>query len=483
MEALDGWREGLRDTRSIDLRKSIPDLESLAALLDRRFEQIDGILEGTTPYAASTAIQVTVDETALRGRSHLEQAAVFADKTRLERIDSLTRNLLDCVADLKDSGSRTAHHELESVARAGWAVDLDRIQGVVMVMASFWIGFLIWVYVNPPGHAGFVTLVPTIAMAIAVTPQLKASSLVYAFALGSILSGIVYVLIMPHLSGFLELGSMIFCLWFLIYFVLWKPQQTVARLGCAVAIVVMVKVETPQSYSFAAYANSVAFLLLGTALVIACTYIPVSPRPEKAFLRLLARYFRGCEQVVSSMAREATHPQIDAAPWNVAYHRRGIMELPRKLVAWTRFLDYRVLPGTAPDQVQKLVVSLQGLAYRLKEAIEVRNLQESNILRHELADELRDWRVGIQRVFHRLAISLDDLSPGEARQRLDTTIATLEERINESIKEAPEGSVTKRDIATFYNVLGAYRGVSHAIIDCVGHADAIDWSKWQEPRF
>jgi len=482
MEAFDGWREGIQDTQSIDLRESIPNLDSIGALLDRRFAQIDAALEGATSYAAPTAIEVTFDETKLRGRSHLERAAVFANKTRLERLDRLTGCLLDCVADLQDFGSRMAPHDSEPVARSGWAVDPDRIQAVVMVMASFWIGFVLWVYLNPPGHAGFVTLVPTVAMAIAITPQLKASSLLYAFAFGSIVAGIVYVLIMPHLSGFLELGLMIFCVWFLIYFVFWKPQQIVTRLGCAVAIVVMVKIDNEQTYSFAGYANSVAFILLGTLLLIACTYIPVSPRPEKAFLRLLARYFRGCELVVSSMAYEAPRPDVGAARWNVTYHRRGIMELPQKLAAWSRFLDYRVLPGTAADHVQKLVVSLQGLAYRLKEAIEVRNLQESSLLRLELADELHDWRVGIEETFHRLVGNVDSLSPSETRQRLEATLASLEERINESL-EVHKGSITNRDVATFYDILGAYRGVSHAIIDCVGHADSIDWSKWQEPRF
>jgi uncharacterized membrane protein YccC len=80
MEAFDGWREGLQDTQSIDLRKSIPNLDKIGALLDRRFKQIDATLEGTTPYAAPTAIEVTVDEAKLSGRSHLERAAVFADK-------------------------------------------------------------------------------------------------------------------------------------------------------------------------------------------------------------------------------------------------------------------------------------------------------------------------------------------------------------------------------------------------------------------
>jgi len=182
------------------------------------------------------------------------------------------------------------------------------------------------------------------------------------------------------------------------------------------------------------------------------------------------------------MADEAPQPDERTAPWNVTYHHRGIMELPQKLATWSRFLDYRVLPGTAANHVQKLMVSLQGLAYRMKEAIEVRNLQESSLLRLELADELHDWRVGVEEAFHRLVEDLDSLSPNETRQRLETTLANLEERVNESL-EVHKGSITNRDVTTFYDILGAYRGVSHAIIDCVGHADSIDWSKWQEPRF
>ena len=483
METFDGWREIPQDTHSIDLRRSILDLAEISRLLDQRFEQIDGLLEGTTRYQVPTAIEIEVDETALRGGPHLERAALFAHKSRLERVERLTRGLLECVSALRDSGSRSNLRDSEAGAHVGWTFDPDRIQGVVMVMASFWIGFLVWVYVNPPGHAGFVILVPTVAMAIAITPQLKATALLYAFAFGSILAGIVYVLIMPHLSGFPQLGLMIFFVWFLIYFVFWKPQQIITRLGCAVAVVVMVKIDNEQTYSFAGYANSVAFMLLGTALLIACAYIPVSPRPEKAFMRLLTRFFRACEVVVSSTAHDAPRSDTAAAPWSVALRRRGVMALPRKLAVWSRFLDYRVLPGTGAENVQNLVVSIQGLAYRLKEAVEVRSLHESNPLRTQLADDLGDWRVGIETTFRRLAENLDDLSPTETRQRLEDTLATLEERVSRSMEKMDDGSITERDVTTLYDILGAYRGVSHAIVDCVERANPIDWSKWREPRF
>lgn len=186
---------------------------------------------------------------------------------------------------------------------------------------------------------------------------------------------------------------------------------------------------------------------------------------------------------MSSMDHDAQRQHSGTEPWNVIYCRKEIMKLPRKLAAWSRFVDHRIVPDTAREEISALLVSLQSLSYRLKDALAIRSLQTSNLLKNELVDELRDWRIGIERTFHRLGEDVAEFSPRETRQRLETTLAALEIRITESLEKADEKSLTDSELVAFYDILGAYRSLSHATIDCVERARPIDWSKWRESRF
>jgi hypothetical protein len=80
----------------------------------------------------------------------------------------------------------------------------------------------------------------------------------------------------------------------------------------------------------------------------------------------------------------------------------------------------------------------------------------------------------------------EDPAAGEReafRRRLDGVLDHLEERIKGALDKAPEGQFTDREGENFYRVLGAYRGVSEALINYAGSTDVIDWARWHEARF
>jgi hypothetical protein len=69
------------------------------------------------------------------------------------------------------------------------------------------------------------------------------------------------------------------------------------------------------------------------------------------------------------------------------------------------------------------------------------------------------------------------------RARLAEIIDHLEQRIEETLDKAVEKQLSDRDGENFYRLLGAYRGVSEALVEYVGSAETIDWGPWQEERF
>ena len=71
----------------------------------------------------------------------------------------------------------------------------------------------------------------------------------------------------------------------------------------------------------------------------------------------------------------------------------------------------------------------------------------------------------------------------QVRTGLTGILGRLEARIEETLNKTAEGQLSVQDRENFYRLLGAYRGMSEALVDYVGSASVIDWARWREPRF
>jgi ElaB/YqjD/DUF883 family membrane-anchored ribosome-binding protein len=247
--------------------------------------------------------------------------------------------------------------------------------------------------------------------------------------------------------------------------------------------VTIASVNNEQTYNFLSVANTALMFPLIFLIFAITAYIPVSPRPERAFLRLLGRYFRSSEYLMSAMRRDPAHPATPLERWKTAFHAREVATLPAKLGSWAAHLDNWVLSDTSPQQVQALVTSLQTLAYRLQHLFEERGTPQAQSLLQQLVDDLGAWRLGIQSVLQRLAENPAGEERDALRARLDGVLDRLEEKIKDALNRTGEAQLSDQAAEEFYRLLGAYRGVSEALIDTAGNAGSIDWAPWRQERF
>ncbi len=182
------------------------------------------------------------------------------------------------------------------------------------------------------------------------------------FVVGCAVAGVLYVLIMPHLSTWVELSVLTFGVACGFSYVYWQPRQNLGKLGGLVPFLVLTGIQNEQSYSFADYANSASMIVLTISIVIVVSYIPSSPRPEKEFLRPLGRFFRRAAFVMARLALDGEHTKAWAGRWKTVLYRNDLLELPEKLRTLGQQIDHRTLPENTPEQVQALVTSLFGLA-------------------------------------------------------------------------------------------------------------------------
>jgi hypothetical protein len=203
------------------------------------------------------------------------------------------------------------------------------------------------------------------------------------------------------------------------------------------------------------------------------------------FLRLLRRFFRHAEYLMSRLALDRDEQKGLATRWKMALYRKDLLALPDKLAALGQRIDYRLLSGQTPEQVQALATILQALAYRIKELVEARKSPQADLLVAAVIDDVRAWRMLAQKQFRLWADNpAQAVEPGvDMQDRLTLRISKLEAKIGERLRIAGEGQLSEEDYENFYRYLGAFRGLSQAVVFYLQNAQGINWAQWKEARF
>ena len=357
--------------------------------------------------------------------------------------------------------------------------DLDYLMGAIFAATVVGAGFLVWIFFNPPGHGSWFLLSGTIAMAVAANQQFKATMLIKPMALALALGLAAYVFIMPQLSTFAGLSVLIFLAMFIVCYFF----TGIARLAGMIAILTQISVQNQQSYDFAAMANSYIFTLMSFIFVFGISFMLRSPRPEKAVLHLLGRFFNSAGFMVSRLALESGQKHSFVQRWRTDFYRHEMQTLPAKLEAWGKAIDLRKFPNNTPGQTQELVKSLQTLVDRIEQLLDARSeCQEASLVR-DLRDYFEVWGLGIQRVFATWSGRPEAQAKGDQEQDLKPWLAGLEKQIREAEAKLASGDLSEQEGESFYRLLGGYRDVSDAALAYTGVAGRIDWPQWREEKF
>lgn len=487
-EALERWRESFAEVQVLDLQKLLPNLTDFSNELDARMTQVNRMLAGDAPTRKLQVIELSPNQGAVNKLSSFHKAAVTVTLLRLHYLEQLSRELFDSISDIKNCGPASASVVENHRSVMMFVPDPDRMLAVVRIMVSMWLAYLALIYVSDiPGGPGIVSMIVPIGMALANSPQLPIAKLFIPAITSILFTSLLYIFVMPHLSSFLGLGLLIFAVTFSVCYLFSAPQQMLGRAFGLAIFVAIASISNEQSYSFLVVADTSLMFALVFFILIITAYIPFSPHPERAFLRLLGRFFRSSEYLIATIKHE---PHRDANTnmtrldnWKKAFYTRQLINLPNKLSAWGRFIDSKVLPGTTPEQVSSLTNKLQALTYRMQELLEISDSTQEEFLAQELFKDIQSWQLNMQEAFKYLS---DDPTFGNKekfRTRLAEIMKHFEERIKETLNKGSEGRISAQDGENFYRLLGVYRGVSEALVAYTGSTDDIDWSHWHEERF
>ena len=130
-----------------------------------------------------------------------------------------------------------------------------------------------------------------------------------------------------------------------------------------------------------------------------------------------------------------------------------------------------------------MATSVQALTYRLQELLEAGGTPQAEFLKQELHEDVRAWHLQVREALRLLAKDPAAGNTESFRPRLAVIIERLEERIQQTLDQAAEGQLGDEVGENFYRLLGAYRGVSEALVAYAGLAGGVGWAQWREERF
>jgi uncharacterized membrane protein YccC len=477
------WQSGFAELARIDVRAVLPGLPEFFAALDAQFAALPELLAGRSTSAPAQVAKLEVDPAALRQLSAFDRAAVAVTREEMERLAELTAALVACARELAGGAvSGDAPSVLPASGRAERSTwlpvpDLDHLRRAGFVAATTGVGFVIWILFNPPGHSGWFQLSGTIALLVAAVPQMRASKTIAPVAVTSAICLAIYVLVMPRLSSFLGLGTLLFLCMFLNHYLL----TGMARFFTTLAILNMLQIQNEQVYSFYVMVNIFLFLVMGFTFLFVMSYLLGSPRPEKTMLGMLGRFFRSAEFLMSRAGGDVSRASF-LDRWRIAFHRRQLRSVPAQLAAWGKAIDKTHCPDTTPERVQALVVSLQALVNRIEQLMDVDGSGGEAALVRDVRDELATWHAGLGVIFGQWAQHPEAEPVASLDQRLERQLVRLETRLAEAVNQGGR-DLTADAGERFFRLLGGYRGVSQAAVAYAGVAQSINWSQWREEWF
>ena len=477
-------RQSSADVTEVDRQRLIPDLAEFSGELDRRFAEIERMLEGHPPERGPISVPLNLEDKGIASFSPFHRAALLLYRSHLQEIDKLTRDLIETVADLRNFTRARLTSTSDALPLMPSALDPERFAVVARWFTGLWLAWFIALYVpDVPDTVGFVVLTTSLSMALSVMPQAPIARTYLPIAFGFALGGAIYVLVMPHLESFAGLAVVVFAAVFLICYLCHQPTQAAGRSAGLGLLAMMMGVTNEQNYNFLNVANLAMVLVLVFAVLAVATHFPVSFRAEHVFLRLLSRFFRACAYLASTLQWDPANPPTRWQRLKRVLHLGDLARVPGKLAIWASVLRAAALGQSTTEQVQALVDNLQALAYRMQDLIEIRATPQSQVLAHELLPQVHAWRVGLQDIFCNLSQHPEAADFADFRSRLDAMLERLEEQIEKAVAGEDQASISTPENENSIRLLGAFRGVSEELVNFARQSGGIDWARLREARF
>jgi hypothetical protein len=459
--------------------------------LQTRLKCLETILDGQISDPIPDASTLRDETRTSAATSHFEKAEITALQTLWRTLERELATALSLAADIRD----LALPDSMPPARSGSGIvenryvglDVERTIAALRTMLIFTVAYLVWIYVpDVPAGASVVSISAALGINLSLLPQVRVSSIFRPVFLSVFGGSLIYFLVMPGLSTFMELGLLLFGYTFIVCYLFAAPQQALGRAFGLAMFLSIASISNDQSYHFATVSNTALMMAVVCLIVWVTESVVVSPFPENNFRRLLRRYFRSVERLLDLLGRDTTVPLSLRERLSKSHHLYEITTLPGKLSVWGGLINPDLLPGSTAQSIQLLLRDLKLLSFRTQELIEARDQQFSEWINTDLTPDLRAWRLRMMKVLKRLAdpgSTGDNDSQADIERSTSVSIDNIEARIRHTLEQDFSDQLTEEEEIALLRLLTAFHGLADALDRCDHQARPIDWTSNREERF
>lgn len=475
---------GIEDLSNFDWQKDRPEMDRFFEEISNRFIEMTNLLSGNPPGKEIQDVKLTIASVERKDISHLDKAALAIIVRELNEMEAISRKMLDVVLEIRGFSvaagkiiSDGAHNPNISGNKIS-VIDIEYFKASLFVASAVIFGFVIWFYVNPPGHSLWYIMGGVFALILAGAPQVKAVKLISPFLVTMFLAALIYLLILPRLSGFLGLGLLLFVCMFIIQYRFSGPATAIFN----IAFLQLVVITNPQVYDLSGLINSFVFVSMFMIYLFGMSYIISSPRPEKAFLKLVSRFFRSSKYLISPRTVFPENSSSFLQSFKTDFHLYELHSLPDKIKAWGKAIDKNLFSNTDPQQIEEMVISLEMLIVRIEALMIANNGYQESKLNTELSSIISDWGKRLEEALEGWGHIPEEVMQNNSSELVLERISLLEQKLND-IATKSENEIGDEEGIQFYHLLGGYRGVTEAALSFVKVAGQMNWEQWKEEKF
>ena len=482
-KSIDRLLGGLEDISKLDRLYCKPDIDVYFEELNARFIEMSNLLSGKPPSLKLKVPQVNLDSFDRGQLSHFDNAALSIIIMELNRIEAISHDMVKLareIAGFKNTEQDIVNKNLKlknDVRNPVKVLDIEYIKGALSVGLAIIIGFIIWFYINPPGHASWYIMGGVFALIFSGVPQLKTVKLIIPFLIAMVLASLIYIFILPKLSYFYELGALLFLCMFVVQYYL----PGAASLVFTIVILQFVVINNPQTFDASALLNSFVFIPLFFIYLYGISYITNAPRPEKALLKLVSRYFKSAQYLIAFQPEKSGGSSFYVRQYKKAFYLYELQTLPAKIKAWGKAVDKDLFPNTDFDEIEELGNSLDLFNVRMEVLLEAKNNthEHDDSVFYEL---LEDWRKQLEKAFDHWDNLPEQKIKTNSSELVQNGLLVLENKLK-TVLIKNEKTINEEEALQFYHLLGGYRGVTEATLSFINVADKLNWKQWREERF
>ena len=484
-EALERWYSSLADVRELDLQSLLPGLTEFGAEVDRRLLAIQEMLQGQAPGMAPAPADAGLDPARLDGLPLFDRAALIACTDQMSRVDRLTASLFTNMAAAAGFGETPAPGGAATAGSPPPVFDPDRFLNAMRAFIAVWLGCLLAMFVpGLPGPVIFITVTNSVCLALTMMPQVPVTLAMAPVLRVLIFAGVLYMLVLPRLVGYTELGIVLFLAVLGIGYRFPLEKAPIDRPIWLAGLIMVTGVSNDQTYSFLNWANLMLPLVLLIGLVALTGYLPISYQHRDRYLRLLRRFFRSCSFLVGDSQWRRGPESSRLARLRERFHAHEVDSIPTKMLSYCGGVQARIGSDAQPS-AQALVATLQGLRRRIIEvhAARAEITHQTRRLPAELREELSRWRSTIHDLFCRLSTDPRALVGADLAGQLDAEVRHFEGSVEAAMNAGDRERPATADALRLYRLLAALRDLSVSLIRFERQAEAFDWDRLRESRF